>query len=137
VTDPSALLLPVLSLLAGVIILRTVAVVTGGIAFDSWGAAFGAAITAYFVGWGAMYVMPFVWPQAGLQSGIGLDSGLGFVATTALVQTIVNCVSLAVAASVISGIHVKGVLGLLLAAIGLTAVNLAMAYLPFVLPAQF
>ena len=117
--DPMFLLWPVLSFLAGVIILRTVAVVTGGITFDSWGAAFGAAVVAYFVGWGAMYVAAYFWPQAGLHSSLDLQSGLSSVGTTALFQVVVNFVSLALAASIISGIHVKGVLGLTLAAIAL------------------
>ena len=129
------LLWPVLSFLAGVIILRAVAVVTGGITFDNWGAAFGAAVIAYFVGWGAMYVAANVWPQAGLHSSLDLQSGPGHLATSALAEAVVNFVSLAFAASVISGIHVKGVLGLTLAALALTVVNLAMSYLPFVMPA--
>ena len=49
-------LLPVLSLLASVIILRAVSAVTGGITFDSWGAALGTVLIAYAVGVAAAYL---------------------------------------------------------------------------------
>ena len=129
-TDPSALLLPVLSLLASVIILRAVSVVTGGITFDSWGDAFGVVLIAYVVRWAAAYAMV----HFSLQSKLEWVPSL--IVTDGLIQLAVNFVSLVIASAVLSGVQIKGVLGLFVAAIALTAVNLALAYAPFYLPAM-
>ena len=123
-----AVLLPVLSLLASVVILRAVAVVTGGIEFDSWGAALGAVLIAYAVGFAAAYLMLRFPMQSTLQSIPSL------IVSNGLVQLAVNVVSLVIAGAVLSGVHLKGVLGLLVAAVALTAVNLGMTYLPLVMP---
>jgi hypothetical protein len=123
-----AVLLPVLSLLASVVILRAVAVVTGGIEFDSWGAALGAVLIAYAVGFAAAYLMLRFPMQSPLQSIPSL------IVSNGLVQLAVNVVSLVIAGAVLSGVHLKGVLGLLVAAAALTAVNLGMTYLPLVMP---
>ena len=126
--DDLAVLLPVLSLLASVIILRAVAVVTGGIEFDSWGAALGAVLIAYAVGFAATYVMVYFPLQTTFESVTSV------IVTNGLVQLAVNVVSLVIAGGVLSGVHLKGVLGLLVAAVALTAVNLGMIYLPLVMP---
>ena len=127
-TQDLALLLPILSLLAGVIIRRAVAVMTGGIEFDSWGAALGAVLVAYAVGFASTYLMVRFPMEATLHSVTSL------IVTNGLVQLAVNVVSLVIAAAVLSGVHLKGVLGLLVAAVALTAVSLGMTYLPLVLP---
>jgi hypothetical protein len=120
-------LLPILSLISGVIILRVVGFVTGRITFETWSAAFGAVVIAYFVGWGAMYLVASVWPQME-------PMGPGrFVAVHAAFQVVLNFVSLGIASSLLSGIRVKGVGGLLMASVVLTAINMAMMYLPFLL----
>jgi hypothetical protein len=124
-----SLLLALLSFLAGVIVLRAIAAVTGGMTFDSWGAAFGAVLIAYAVGLGAAYVMRFPVQSA-------FDSVTAFMVTNAVLQLTVNLVSLAVAGALLSGVHIKGVLGLLTASIALTVVNVAMTYVPLVMPAM-
>jgi hypothetical protein len=52
--------------------------------------------------------------------------------TSAAVQLVLNIASLALADVVISGMHIRGVMGLLLAALALTAINLAFVYLPLI-----
>ena len=121
-------LLPVLSLLASVIILRAVSAVTGGITFDSWGAALGTVLIAYAVGVAAAYLRV----HFALNSPV--DSVASLIVTNGLVQLAVNFVSLVIAGAVLSGVHLNGALGLTFAAIALTAVTLAMAYLPLVMP---
>jgi hypothetical protein len=79
VTETLFTLWPVVSLVAGVLLVWLAGSITGGIKFESWGAAFGAVLV------------------------------------------------------VISGMHIKGVFGLLLAALALTAIQLAFIYLPFAL----
>ena len=109
---------PLLSLLAGIVIIRLVGEGTGGLTFDSWGAAFGAVFVAYALWW------------------IAGSTVTGFLSTTqnplalGAVTLVFNTLSLAFASAVISGMHVNGVFGLLLAAIALTAVDLAIVYLP-------
>ena len=121
-------LLPVLSLLASVIILRAVSAVTGGITFDSWGAALGTVLIAYAVGVAAAYL--------GVRFALHspADTVTSLIVTNGLVQLAVNFVSLVIAGAVLSGVHLNGALGLTFAAIALTAVNLTMAYLPLVMP---
>jgi hypothetical protein len=112
------LLLPLLSLLVGVFVVRMVGEITGGVTFDSWGAVFGAVFVAYALWWVAGSTVTGFLP---------MSQNLLAVAVVALVF---NIISLAFASAVISGMHVKGVFGLLLAAIALTAVDLTIAYLP-------
>ena len=123
-----SLLLPLLSFLAGVIVLRAIAAVTGGITFDSWGAAIGTVLIAYVVGFASAYVKV----HFALHSPV--DTVTSVIATNGLVQLAVNFVSLVIAGAVLSGVHLHGALGLTFAAIALTVVNVAMAYLPLVMP---
>ena len=116
-----------LTLIAGTIVLRLVGLFTGGITFESWGAALAAVVITYLVGWAAAYAGMRLWSQTSPQDPTTV------IATNAVIHTAVNFVSLAISASVISGIHVKGIVGLLVAAVALTAVELAIAYLPLAL----
>lgn len=120
-------LLPLLSVISSVIVLRVVGLVTDGISFETWGAAFGAVVLAYFVGWGAMYLVMMLAPEMA-----PMDPSTYFMFNAGL-QVVLNFVSLGIAAAVMSGIRIKGMFGLLIAAVVLTAINVAMTYLPTLL----
>src|SRR5688572_2452199 len=131
-TETLFMLWPVVSLVAGVLIVRLAGSITGGLKFDSWGAAFGAVLVASVVWWvaGSAVAGFLSTPQAGETD---LNTLITQNLTNAAVQCVFNIVSLALADVVISGMHIKGVLGLLLAALALTAMNLAFIYLPLIL----
>ncbi len=126
-TDSLTLVLPVLSVMSGAVILRAVALMTGGIEFDDWGSAFAAVVIAHLVGWLAL--------SAGAAFGPHVPpiDPATFLGLNALVQTVLNLASLGIAAALMSGIHIKGLFGLLVAAVVLTLIDLAMSYLPFLL----
>jgi len=132
VTETLFLLWPVVSLVVGVLIVRLAGSITGGLKFDSWGATFGAVLVAYVVWWVAGSAVAGFLP-APPPGETDLNTLITQNLTNAAVQFVFNIVSLALADVVISGMHINGVMGLLLAAFALTAINLAFIYLPLVL----
>jgi len=131
VTETLFLLWPIVSLVVGVLIVRLAGSITGGLTFDSWGAAFGAVFVAYVVWWVAGYAVAGFFPTP--SDAADLNSLITQSLTNAAVQLVFNIVSLAIAGVVISGMQIRGVFGLLVAALALTVFQLAFVYLPSVL----
>ena len=131
-TEALFLLWPVVNLVAGVLLVWLAGSITGGLKFDNWGAAFGAVLIAYAVWWvaGSAVAGFLPAPPAG-------EADLNMLVTqnltNAAVLFVFNVVSLAIAGLVIPGVEVKGAFGLLLAALALTAIHIAITYLPPVL----
>jgi hypothetical protein len=132
VTETLFLLWPVVSLVAGVLLVWLAGSITGGLKFDSWGAAFGAVLVAYVVWWVAGSAVAGFLP-APPPGETDLNTLTTQNLTNAAVQLVLNILSLAIAGVVISGMHIKGVFGLLLAALALTAIQLTFIYLPLIL----
>ena len=130
-TETLFMLWPVVSLVAGVLVVRLAGSITGGLEFDSWGAAFGAVLVASVVWWVAGSTVAGFFPTPA-PGEADLNTLITHGLTSAAVQLVLNIVSLALADVVISGMHIRGVLGLVMAAFALTAINFAFIYLPLI-----
>ena len=111
-TDTLFMLWPVVSLVVGVVIVRLAGSITGGLRFDSWGAAFGAVLVAYVVWWVAGSAVAGLLPTPPPSEAV-LTTLAAQNLTNAAVQLVLNILSLAIAGVVISGMHLPLILAMM------------------------
>lgn len=111
------------------VLILKLAEATGGLEFDGWGGAFGAAVVLLLTATGTDYLLPVVFPMQAQMAHMG--QGLWLFLALELVAAILG---LLVAWAVVPGAHVRSVFGLLVAAVLLVGFRYAgMALIPAVM----
>jgi uncharacterized membrane protein YvlD (DUF360 family) len=108
------ILAPLLSLLLTAMILRVVEAATSGLEFDDWGSAIGVAVVIWAGSWGLEALLAYVPVPAS-------------VWLLAFVKILANLVMLLIASAVLSGMRLRGVVGVLVAAVLLSGVDYVVA----------